>query len=79
MDQVREKVLEDRHVAIQEIAGQLGISTGSVHTILTDDLNLQRVSVKFVSKMLTEQQKELRKKITEDRLDHANHDPDHHH
>ena len=74
MDQVHEKVLKDRCITIQEIAGEVGISTGSIHTILTEGLNLRKVSAKFVPKMLTEQQKELRKEIAEDMLDCANHD-----
>ena len=59
MDQVCEKVLEDRHLTVQEIVAEVGISTSSVHSILTEDLNLQRVSAKFVPKLLMEQQKEL--------------------
>ena len=76
MDQVHVKVLEDRRIRIQEIAGEVGISTRSVQTILTEDLNLRRVYAKFVPKMLTKQQKELRKEITEDMLDCANHNPE---
>ena len=34
------------------------------------------MSAKFVPKLLTEQQKELRKEISEDMLDLANHDPE---
>ena len=74
IDQVRKKVLEDRHLTVQEIVAEVGISTGSVHFILTEDLNLQRVSAKFVLKLLMEQQKELRKEISENMLDLANHD-----
>ena len=55
-DQVREKVLEDCCTTVQEIAGEVGISIGSVHNILTEDLNLPRVSAKFAPKMLTGQQ-----------------------
>ena len=76
LDQVREKVLEDRRLKVQEIVAELGISSSSVHSIPTEDLNLRRVSVKFVSKLLTEQQKELRKEISEGMLDLANHDPE---
>ena len=76
MDQVREKVLEDRRLTVQEIVGEVGISTGLVHSILTEDLNLRRMSAKFFPKLLTEQQKELRKEISEDMLDLANHDPE---
>ena len=59
MDQVCEKVLEDRHLTVQEIVAEVGISTSSVHSILTEDLNLQRVSAKFAPKLLIEQQKKL--------------------
>ena len=76
MDQVREKVLEDRRLTVQEIVAEVGISNGSVHSILNEDLNLRRVSTKFVPKLLTEQQKELQKEISEDMLDLANHDPE---
>ena len=75
IDQGCKKVLEDRFLMVQEIVAKVGISTGSVYSILTEDLNLRRVSAKFVPKLLTEQQKVLRKEISEDMLDLANHDP----
>ena len=75
MDQVHKKVLEGRRLMVQEIVTEVGISTSSVHSILTEDLNLQRVSAKFVPKLLTEQQKELQKEISEGMLNLANHDP----
>ena len=65
-------MLEDRRLTVQETVAEVGISTGSVHSILTEDLNLQRVSTKFVPKLLTKQQKE----ISEDMLNLANHDPE---
>ena len=61
---------------VQEIVVEMEISTGSIHSIQTEDLKLRRVSAKFVPKLLTEQQKELRKEIFEDMLDLANHDPE---
>ena len=76
IDQVREKVLEDHCFTVQEIVAEVGISTGSVHSILTEGLSLRRMSAKFVPKLLTEQQKEFRKEISEDMLDLANHDPE---
>ena len=54
MDQVRKKVLENRRLTVQEIVAEVGISTGSVHSILTEDLNLRRVSANYVLKLLTE-------------------------
>ena len=68
IDQVREKMLEDRRLTVQKIVAEVGISSGSVHSIRTEDLNLRRVSAKFVPKLLTEQHKELRKEISEDML-----------
>ena len=44
---------------VQEIVAEVGISIGLVFSNLTENLNLQRVSAKFVPKLLTEQQKEL--------------------
>jgi hypothetical protein len=43
IDQVRKMVIQDRRVTVQELAEEVGISTGSVHSILTDDLAMQRV------------------------------------
>ena len=75
VEEVHRKVMEDRRLTVREIAADVGISTGSVHSILTEDLCLRRVSAKFIPKLLTEQQKELRKESSQDMLDIANHDP----
>jgi len=55
---------------------EVGISTGSVHSILTNDLALQRVSAKFVPKLLTMEQKQLHLKVAQDMLDSTNSDPE---
>ncbi|XP_064111493.1 protein GVQW3-like [Macrobrachium nipponense] len=55
---------------------EVGISTGSVHTILTEDLAIRRVFAKFVPKLLVEQQKQLCLEIAQDLLDCANSDSD---
>ena len=54
----------------------MGISTGAVLSILTDDLALQRVSMKFVLKLLTMEQKQLHLEVAQDMLDSANSDPE---
>ena len=74
-DQVHKEVLNDCCVTVREIAVEVGISTGSVHSILTEGLRMQRVSAKFVPKLLMEVQKELQKEICKDMLDCMNHDP----
>ena len=73
---VRRIVFKYRRITINEIAGEVGISTGSAHSILTEDLAMRRVLAKFVPKMLVEQQKQQRLKIAQDLLDCANSDSD---
>ena len=44
IDQVQTLVMQDCHVPVRELAEEVGLRTGSVQSILTDDLALQRVS-----------------------------------
>jgi len=73
--QVRTLVMQDRRVTIQELAEEVGISNGLVHSILTNDLALQRLSQKFVPKLLMMEQKQLRLEVTQDMLDSTNINP----
>jgi len=66
--------MQDCHVTIRELADELGISTGLVHSILTDDLAMWRVSVKFVLKLLKMEQKQLCLEVLQGILDYANRD-----
>jgi hypothetical protein len=52
IDQVRTVVMQDRRATVRELAGEVGISTGSVHSIFTDNLFLWRVSATFVPKLI---------------------------
>jgi len=61
--------MQDRRITVRELAGEVEVSIGSVHTILTVDLGLRRVSAKFVPKLLTMEQKQLRLEIVQDMLD----------
>ena len=69
INQVQTLVMQDRHITVRELADEVGVSTGSVHTILTVDLGLRTVSPKFVPKLLTMEQKQLRLEIAQDMLD----------
>jgi transposase len=57
---------EDRRKTIKEIAAIVNVSYGTVHTILTCDLNMHRVAAKFVPRLLTPEQKELRQRALDD-------------
>ncbi|PNF43836.1 hypothetical protein B7P43_G06040 [Cryptotermes secundus] len=50
--------MEDRHITVRELAKEIGVSIGSVHSILTKDLGMRRDSTKFVPKLLTMEQKQ---------------------
>ncbi|XP_066966297.1 protein GVQW3-like [Macrobrachium rosenbergii] len=52
IENVRRIVEADRHITINEITEEVGISTGSVHTILTEDLAMRRSVCKFVSQVI---------------------------
>jgi transposase len=46
-------ILEDRCLTVREIADEVGISTESAHSILTEYLHKCRVVAKFVPKLLS--------------------------
>ncbi|KAJ4434163.1 hypothetical protein ANN_16485 [Periplaneta americana] len=75
VERVRNLVMADRRLTVQEIAEKVGVSKDSAHAILRDDLNMNRVAAKFVSKLLSLEQKNLRRDVAQDVLDTANTDP----
>jgi hypothetical protein len=76
INKVRSLIMEDRRLTVREIAYDTGISDGSAHAILTDDLGMRRVAAKFVPKLLSCEQKELRLDVAQDMLECANGDLD---
>ena len=60
--------MQDCHVTVRDLAEEVGMSTGSVHSILTDVLAMRRVSAKFVPKLLTMEQKQLHLEVLQDIL-----------
>ncbi|XP_075543739.1 protein GVQW3-like [Dermacentor variabilis] len=74
--EVNSVVMRDRRFTIREIAEEVGISSFSTHSIMTEDVAMMRVSAKFVSKLLTAEQKQLRVEASQGMLDSTNSDPD---
>jgi histone-lysine N-methyltransferase SETMAR len=66
--------MQDCCITVRELTDEVGVSIGSVHTILTADLGLRRVSAKFVPKLLTVEQKQLRLEIALYMLDYVESD-----
>ena len=53
IEKVRHLIQCDRRMTIVELEQEVGISHGSIHAILYDDLKTRRVSAKFVPRQLT--------------------------
>ena len=60
IDQIHELILEDRRVSAKSIAQQLGMSPERVGSIIHEDLDMRKLSVKWVPKCLNADQKRQR-------------------
>ncbi|CAM2109002.1 unnamed protein product [Caretta caretta] len=58
-DAVHKMLTDDRRSAVRHIAETVGISTGSVYTVLKDDLALRKVSARWVPRMSSADQKRV--------------------
>lgn len=75
VERVRAAINENRRLTIRELEEDLGIQKSSICTILHEDLKMNRVSAKFVPRLLTEDQKNCRLEITQDNLHLIKSDP----
>ena len=57
IDQIHELILEDRRISDKSIAEQLGISREPVGSIIYEDLDMRKLSAKWVPKCLKADQK----------------------
>ena len=62
---VEEMVMANRRISIKDISERLNISSGSVYTIIHDQLNMTKVASRWVPKQLTEAQKAGRVSISQ--------------
>jgi len=47
VEKIKEKVRNDRRLTVRELANEAGISIGSCHEILTENLQMKTVAAKF--------------------------------
>src|SRR5215475_9686622 len=66
IDRVHSIVLSDRRLTVRMIAEELGSEKLSVHTILTENLEMKKVCAKIVPKLPTPEQKLRRKECCVD-------------
>jgi len=57
IDQIHQLILEDHRISAKSIAEQLGISHEWVGSIIHEDLDMRKLSVKWVPKCLNADQK----------------------
>ena len=69
MARVREIIRADRHLTVTEVAEEVRIAFGTCQKIVTEDLRMRRVTVKFVPHLLTAEQKDDRMSICTDLRD----------
>ena len=69
VDQIHELILEDRRISTKAITGQLGISREWVGSIIHEDLDMRKLSAKWVPKYLNADQKRQRCQSYEQRLE----------
>jgi len=75
VEQVQAAVNQDRRRTIHDLCAEVGIGYGSCQRILTEQLNMHRIAAKFVSKVLTQDQKDTRVAICQELKETVKNDP----
>jgi len=75
IDQIHVLILEDRRISAKSIAEQLGISRERVGSIIHEDLDMRKLSAKWVPKCLNAGQKRKRCQSSEQILEFFRRDP----
>jgi [histone H3]-lysine36 N-dimethyltransferase SETMAR len=69
LQKLEEIVMQDRRLKVSEIAERMDIPKTTIHRMLTDDLNMRKLSARWVPKLLTPSQKQDRVDISNENLD----------
>jgi hypothetical protein len=56
---IREAILAERRQTIHDVCEIVGLSYGTFQRILADSLNMRRISARFVSRLLSDDQKPI--------------------
>jgi len=71
----REDILADRRQTIHDVCEIEGLSYGTVQRILADNLNMRRISARFVPRLLSDDQKALHVSVCRELKQQARDDP----
>ncbi|CAF3778678.1 unnamed protein product [Rotaria sp. Silwood1] len=68
IDQIRLLINDDPYLTIEQLEDQTDLSHGTIHRIITDHLNLRKITVRYVPKDLTDFQRTERVRICKENL-----------
>jgi histone-lysine N-methyltransferase SETMAR len=68
IDQIRDLIDDDPYLTVDEIEEQTGLSHGTVQRIISDYLQLRKITARYVPKHLTNSQKTERMRICQENL-----------
>ena len=74
IDEINTLVRANRSLTVRELAEEYGISVGSCHHILAEELKMHCVAAKFVPRLMTSDQQAHRVQVWQDLLDHSEND-----
>ena len=74
IDEINRLVRANRYLTVRELAEECGISVGSCHQILTEELKMHRVAAKFEPRLMISDQQAHRVQVCQDLLDHSEND-----
>jgi histone-lysine N-methyltransferase SETMAR len=72
---VREAILADLRQTSHDVCEIVGLSYGTVHCILEDNLNMRPISARFVPRLLSDNQKDLHVSVCSELKQQARDDP----
>ncbi|UYV81788.1 hypothetical protein LAZ67_20002368 [Cordylochernes scorpioides] len=73
---IKELIKSNRIISIKDLYSETGLSVGLCHQIETKDLDMIRTSSKFVPRILTEEQKEVRMDVCKNMVEMTRTDPE---
>jgi histone-lysine N-methyltransferase SETMAR len=76
VEKVQQLVMKDRRLTVRQISEELDISKSTVDRILREDLEMTKVAARWVPKLLTADQKVVRRNMSRDNLRLFDSDPD---
>ena len=74
-DKVIQFLQTDKRSTLRQVTAGTGLSTSTVHRIMTKDLNYSKLAPKFIPRILTPEQKACRVRISQQNLDRIRSEP----